>query len=191
MAVVDIFITDKKYNVIYADPPWAYRQKQMNFQNYDEGKKYENGVNEHYPTMKLDELKALPVNKIGADDCLLYMWATSPNLDIAIELGKSWGFEYKTVAFVWDKQRTNYGFYTLSQCELCLAFKKGRIPKRAVTNVRQFLSEKLERHSEKPAKIRERIDAMYGHLPRIELFARQQANEWDCWGNEVEENDNG
>lgn len=139
------------------------------------------------PTMTLDELKALPVNKIGADDCLLYMWATSPNLDIAIELGKSWGFEYKTVAFVWDKQRTNYGFYTLSQCELCLAFKKGRIPKRAVTNVRQFLSEKLGRHSEKPAKIRERIDTMYGHLPRIELFARQQADGWDCWGNEVEE----
>lgn len=87
MAVVDIFITDKKYNVIYADPPWAYRQKQMNFQHYDEAKKYENGVNDHYPTMTLDGLKALPVNKIGADDCLLYMWATSPNLDIAIELG--------------------------------------------------------------------------------------------------------
>lgn len=187
MSVVDIFATDKKYSVIYADPPWAYRQKQMNFQHYDEGKKYENGVNEHYLTMTLDELKALPVNKIGADDCLLYMWATSPNLDIAIELGKSWGFEYKTVAFVWDKQRTNYGFYTLSQCELCLVFKKGRIPKRAVTNVRQFLSEKLGRHSEKPAKIRERIDTMYGHLPRIELFARQQVDGWDCWGNEVEE----
>ena len=157
----------------------------MNFQHYDEGKKYSNDVTEHYPTMSIKELKELPIHNITADDCLLYMWATSPNLDIAIELGKSWGFEFKTVAFVWDKQRTNYGFYTLSQCELCLVFKKGKIPKRLVTNTRQFLSEKLGRHSEKPAEIRNRIDNMYNYLPRIELFARQYVDGWDCWGNEV------
>lgn len=185
MAVIDIFNTQKKYNVIYADPPWAYRQKQINFQHYDEGKKYENDVTEHYPTMTLNELKALPINRLADNDCLLYMWATNPNLDIGIELGKAWGFEYKTVAFVWDKQRTNYGFYTLSQCELCLVFKKGRIPKRDVTNVRQFLSEKLGKHSAKPLEIQNRIDLMYGHLSRIELFARQQVDGWDCWGNEV------
>ena len=182
---VDIFNTDKKYNIIYADPPWEYKQKQMNFQHYDEGKKYSNDVTEHYPTMSLKELIELPIHNITAEDCLLYMWATSPNLDIAIELGKSWGFEFKTVAFVWDKQRTNYGFYTLSQCELCLVFKKGKIPKRLVTNTRQFLSEKLGRHSEKPKEIRDRIDNMYNYLPRIELFARQYVDGWDCWGNEV------
>lgn len=182
---VDIFNTDKKYNIIYADPPWEYKQKQMNFQHYDNGKKYSNDVTEHYPTMSLKELKDLPISNIMADDCLLYMWATSPNLDIAIELGKSWGFEFKTVAFVWDKQRTNYGFYTLSQCELCLVFKKGKIPKRLVTNTKQFLSEKLGRHSEKPKEIRDRIDNMYNYLPRIELFARQHADGWDCWGNEA------
>ena len=121
---VDIFNTTNKYSIIYADPPWEYKQKQMNFQNYDKGKKYSNDVTEHYPTIPLTELKKLPITKIASDNCLLYMWATNPNLDIAIELGKSWGFEYKTVAFVWDKQRTNYGFYTLSQCEQCLVFKK-------------------------------------------------------------------
>ena len=183
--VVDIFSTNKKYNIIYADPPWEYKQKQMNFQNYDKGKKYSNDVTEHYPTMSIKELKELPISRISGDDCLLYMWVTSPNLDVAIELGISWGFEFKTVAFVWDKQRTNYGFYTLSQCEMCLVFKKGRIPKRLVTNVRQFLSEKLGRHSEKPKEIRDRIDDMYSYLPRIELFARQYADGWDCWGNEV------
>ena len=182
---VDIFNTDKKYNIIYADPPWEYKQKQMNFQNYDKGKKYSNDVTEHYPTMSIKELKELPISRIAENDCLLYMWVTSPNLDVAIELGTSWGFEFKTVAFVWDKQRTNYGFYTLSQCEMCLVFKKGRIPKRLVTNVRQFLSEKLGRHSEKPKEIRDRIDSMYSYLPRIELFARQRADGWDCWGNEV------
>ena len=185
---VDIFNTNKKYNIIYADPPWEYKQKQMNFQNYGKGKKYSNDVTEHYPTMSIKELKELPVSRIAENDCLLYMWVTSPNLDVAIELAVSWGFEFKTVAFVWDKQRTNYGFYTLSQCELCLVFKKGRIPKRLVTNVRQYLSEKLGRHSEKPKEIRDRIDKMYSYLPRIELFARQYADGWDCWGNEAPDN---
>ena len=181
---IDIFNTDNRYNIIYADPPWEYKQKQINFQNYDKGRKYSNDVTEHYPTMSLEELKNLPVDKIANKDCLLYMWATSPNLDLAIELGKSWGFQFKTVAFVWDKQRTNYGFYTLSQIEICLVFKKGKIPKRLATNIKQFLSEKLGRHSEKPREIRDRIDKMYNYLSRIELFAREQVDGWDCWGNE-------
>lgn len=184
---VDIFNTDKKYQIIYADPAWEYKQKQMNFQNYDKGKKYSNDVTEHYQTMTFEQLKVLPVEKIAEKDCLLYMWATSPNLDIAIKLGESWGFKFKTVAFVWDKQRTNYGFYTLSQCELCLVFKKGKIPKRLITNTKQFLSEKLGMHSEKPKTIRDRIDKMYNYLSRIELFARQSVEGWDCWGNEAPE----
>lgn len=181
---VDIFTTENKYDIIYADPPWEYKQKQMNFQNYDKGKKYSNDVTEHYSTMSLTELIKLPISQITTDNCLLYMWATSPNLDIAIELGKAWGFEFKTIAFVWEKQRTNYGFYTLSSCEVCLVFKKGKIPKRLATNIRQFISEKVGEHSAKPQEVRNRIDKMYNYLPRIELFARQHAVGWDCWGNE-------
>lgn len=184
---IDIYNTKNKYSIIYADPAWEYKQKQMNFQNYDKGKKYSNDVTEHYQTMTFEQLKVLPVEKIAEKDCLLYMWATSPNLDIAIKLGESWGFKFKTVAFVWDKQRTNYGFYTLSQCELCLVFKKGKIPKRLITNTKQFLSEKLGMHSEKPKTIRDRIDKMYNYLSRIELFARQSVEGWDCWGNEAPE----
>lgn len=175
----------KKYSVLYCDPPWAYRQKQINFQSYDKGKKYHNSVNDHYPTMSNQEIKDLPVQRLCAEDCLLYMWATAPNLDIAIETMKAWGFEYKTVAFVWEKQRTNYGFYTLSSTELCLVGKRGRIPKRADNTVRQFLSEKLGRHSEKPEEIRRRIDRMYPDAEKIELFARQEVDGWDSWGNEV------
>ena len=184
---VDIYNTDKKYNIIYADPPWKYKQKQINFQHYNKGKKYINSVEEHYRTMSRKELEDMRevIQKIAKNDCLLFMWATCPNLDIAIDLGKSWGFEYKTVAFVWDKQRTNYGFYTLSQCELCLIFKKGKIPKKQTNNVKQLLSKHVGKHSSKPEEIRNRIDAMFSKQERIELFARQEVEGWDCWGNEV------
>jgi len=175
----------KKYQIIYADPPWAYRQKQINFQSYDKGKKYENDVTEHYETMSNEDIKALNVAQITDTDCLLFLWVTSPNLDIGIETGKAWGFEFKTVAFVWDKQRTNYGFYTLSQVELCLVFKKGKIPKKAVSNIKQFLSEKLGKHSAKPNEIRRRIETMFPTQSKIELFARQKSVGWEVWGNEI------
>lgn len=176
----------KKYQIIYADPPWAYKQKQINFQSYDKGKKYENDVTEHYDTMTNKEIKEMSVPGLADEDCLLFLWATSPNLDLAIEVGKAWGFEYKTVAFVWDKQRTNYGFYTLSQCELCLVFKKGRIPKKSANNIRQFISEKSGKHSAKPLEVRRRIEEMFPTHNKIELFAREKTEGWDVWGNEVE-----
>ena len=173
---IDIYNTDKKYNIIYADPPWEYKQKQINFQNYDKGKKYINSVTEHYSTLSKKELFEMEeiIKNIADKNCLLFMWATCPNLDLAVDLGRKWGFEFKTVAFVWDKQRTNYGFYTLSQCELCLVFKKGRIPQKQVKNVKQFLSKHVERHSQKPAEIRKRIDLMFSKQKRIELFAREE-----------------
>lgn len=175
---------EKKYKIIYADPPWAYRQKQINFQSYDKGKKYFNDVSEHYQTLSNEQIKNLDVASLSDDSCLLFLWVTSPNLDVGIETGKAWGFEFKTVAFVWEKQRTNYGFYTLSSCELCLVFKKGKIPKKA-TNVRQFLSEKLGRHSAKPVEIRRRIELLFPDCHKIELFAREKVEGWDAWGNEV------
>lgn len=176
----------KRYQIIYADPPWSYRQEQINFQSYDKGKKYKNSVLEHYDTMTNEDIKMLPVAQLADDDCLLFLWATSPNLDLALETGKAWGFEYKTVAFVWDKQRTNYGFYTLSQVEFCLVFKKGRIPKKAVNNIKQFLSEKVGKHSAKPEAVRKRIETMFPTQNKIELFAREKVDGWNVWGNEVD-----
>ena len=110
-----------KYDVIYADPPWDYSGKMQ----YDKSSiKTENvGFEKNifisaaifkYPTLKLKELKQLDVNSIASDDCLLFMWTTGPQMANAIELGSSWGFEYKTMAFVWDKQVHNPGRYTLS-----------------------------------------------------------------------------
>lgn len=175
----------KKYSIIYADPPWSYRQKQMNFQSYDNGKKYSNDVTEHYNTMTNKDIQELNVADLADTNCLLFLWAVSPNLDVAIETGKAWGFEYKTVAFVWEKQRTNTGFYTLSSVEMCLVFKKGKIPQKSAY-VRQFLSEKLGKHSAKPEEIRKRIETMFPNHSKIELFSREKVNGWDAWGNEVE-----
>ena len=137
----------------------------------------------HYPTIALAGLKRLEVASIAADDSLLFLWSTSPHLDQAIELGKAWGFEWATVAFVWDKVRVNPGFYTLSQCELCLAFKRGRIPSpRGARNVRQLVRSRRGPHSAKPSEVRERIEAMFPRQRRIELFARTEAPGWDSWG---------
>lgn len=181
--IVDMFppLPKGTFEVIYADPPWDYNGQR---QHTGQGGRESGGAERHYPTVKLDELKQLGVGEIAADDCLLFMWTTNPHLDQAIELGKAWGFSWATVAFVWDKERVNPGFYTMSQCELCLAFKRGRIPSpRGARNVRQLVSEKRAAHSAKPAEVRRRIEAMFPKSSRIELFARGVAEDgWAVWG---------
>lgn len=169
------------YDIIYADPPWDYKGQ---LQHNGPGGRDSGGAERHYPTIKLDDLKRLRVSDIAASDSLLFMWATNPHLDQAIELGKAWGFAWGTVAFVWDKQRVNPGFYTMSQCELCLVFKRGRIPRpRGARNVRQFVSEERRAHSTKPDEVRLRIHAMFPDKSKIELFARTDAgHDWAVWG---------
>ena len=107
------------------------------------------------------------------------------HLKNAIELGEAWGFTYKTIGFVWDKQNFGMGYWTRKGAEICLLFTKGH-PKRISGGVRQFISEKAKKHSSKPSIIRERIVELMGDLPRIELFAREKTTGWDVWGNEVE-----
>ena len=137
--------------------------------------------------MDLTRLKLLNVAEHCEKDCLLFMWATSPHLDQAIELLKSWGFQWATVGFVWDKQRVNPGFYTMSQVELCLIGKRGKIPSpRGARNIRQFVSEMRGDHSAKPAEVRKRIEQMFPTQKKLELFAREKVPGWDSWGNEIE-----
>lgn len=172
-----------QFDIIYADPPWDYKGQ---LQHAGEGNGDTGGAVRHYPTVTLDRLKTLDVPRIAADDSLLFLWATNPHLDQAIDLGKRWGFAWATVAFVWDKQRVNPGFYTMSQCELCLVFKHGRIPApRGVRNMRQLVREKREAHSRKPEEVRRRIDAMFPSARKIELFAREHTAEWTAWGLET------
>ncbi len=179
-----------KFDIIYADPPWDYNGK-MQFdnsstdsENIDLSKKiFISSAVFKYPTLKTKELMKLQVQEIAKDDCLLFMWATNPHLDQAIELGKAWGFEYRTVAFVWDKMKHNPGIYTLSNCELCLVFKRGKIPTpRGARNVQQLIRSPRKGHSEKPIEVIQAIERMFPHHERIELFARREANGWSAWG---------
>ena len=145
------------------------------------------GAVRHYPTVTLGRLKTLEVSRIAAPNSLLFLWSTSPHLDQAIELGKAWGFAWATVAFVWDKLRVNPGFYTMSQCELCLVFKRGRIPgPRGARNMRQLVAAERGAHSQKPDEVRRRIEAMFPALRKLELFARGRgAPGWPAWGLEA------
>lgn len=186
-------LPNKKYDIIYADPPWDYGGKMQ----YDKSSiKTENvgfeknifisAANFKYPTVKLKDLKMLDVKSIAKDNCILFMWTTGPQMANAIELGKSWGFEYKTIAFVWDKKIHNPGRYTLSQTEFVLAFKKGKFPcPRGSRNIRQLISVKRTKHSEKPVDVIDSITKMFPTQEKIELFARNNYQGWDNWGLEI------
>ena len=180
----------KKYQVIYADPPWFYNGK-LQFDKSSKSKDkidikkniFVSTASFKYPTLKSEELKKLKVEDISDKDCILFMWTSNPHLDQAIELGKSWGFDYKTVAFVWNKMVHNPGQYNLSYCELCLLFKKGKIPTpRGARNIKQLVESKRTKHSEKPIEVLTNIEKMFPSQKKIELFARTKNKGWDVWG---------
>ena len=169
-----------KFGIIYADPPWHYR-----FTHLREDKATL-AADLQYPVIPTPDLQQLPVASIADDDCLLFLWAVSPKLQDAIAVGQAWGFKLSTVAFVWDKKSPLLGNYTMSQCELCLVFKRGRIPKpRGARNVRQFLQQKRGSHSQKPDEIRNRIAQMFPEQRKVELFARSRHKGWKSWGDQV------
>lgn len=188
-------LPNKKYEIIYLDPPWDYGGK-MQFDRSGKTKFNQNWQKDifissatfKYPTVPTKILKTLNIQEIvNKQNCLLLMWTTNPHLKQAIELGEHWGFEYKTVAFIWDKQAHNPGQYTLSNCEMCLLFKKGKIPQpRGLRNIQQLVSIKRTHHSAKPELIRSYIEKMFPHQNKIELFARTKTPNWDAWGLDVE-----
>ena len=172
---------NKKYKIIYADPPWSYKDKAL------AGNR---GVEFKYEVMSLEEIKKLSVDKISDEDCCLFLWITFPNLNIVFDVIKSWGFKYKTVAFTWVKKYNNgnnfmgMGNWTRANAEVCLLCTKGK-PKRVSASVRQIIESVPEKHSKKPNIVRDKIVELCGDLPRIELFARETADGWDSWGNEI------
>ncbi len=169
------------YQIVYCDPPWDYAGRRPFTTNSQSG-----GAISHYNTMTLNELKDFELPEIDSN-ALLFMWTSSPHLDQAIDLGHSWGFKYTTIGFIWDKQKVNPSYYTMSSCEICLIFKRGKIPTpRGSRNERQFLSQMRGRHSEKPSEIRDRIARMFPTQRKVEMFARQRTEGWDVMGNEVQ-----
>ncbi len=181
---IDIYNTDKKYNIIYADPPWSYRDKRK-------GHKISGGATNHYETMNIDEIKNIPIQNIADDNCMLFMWVTFPNLQEGLDTIKAWGFKYKTLRIQLDKnQQKNgkpffgIGYYTKSNCEICLIGVKGK-PIKESNSVSSVVISQREQHSKKPDEIRDKIVELCGDIPRIELFARQAVDGWDCWGLEA------
>ena len=171
----------KRYQIIYADPPWRYEQKSM-----------QGAAEKHYPTMSIADLCALPVADIAAADSALFLWATFPQLPAALKLIRAWGFTYKTIAFLWLKKNKRsdswfygLGFWTRGNAEICLLATKGH-PKRRAANIHQFIISPVQEHSKKPDEARKKIVDLMGDVPRIELFARCYTEGWDVWGNEVE-----
>ena len=186
-------LNGRKYCVIYADPPWSYGDKGF-------GKRPTDGTVKgsfapeagRYNTMSLAEIKALgpQVKASTENDAALLLWATSPLLPEAFETISAWGFKYKTVAFCWSKvtctgkEVANLGQWTMGNVELCLLATKGS-PKRLDRTVRQLITAARTDHSRKPEEARKRIEAIFGDVPRLEMFARQVSPGWDVWGNEV------
>ena len=171
----------KKYNIIYADPPWAYR----NMGNIQAT------ANEHYSTMNNQDICDLKVEDIADDNSILFLWATFPKIQEALDVIKAWGFEYKTVGFNWVKTNPKsgtpffgVGWYTKSNAEVCLIGVKGKSPK-VSNSVSSIVIEPRGKHSAKPNVVREKIVEFCGDIPRIELFAREKTKGWDVWGNEV------
>ncbi|MBA7500882.1 hypothetical protein ES704_03644 [subsurface metagenome] len=188
-------LPDKKYSIIYADPPWKYGK--------GDNIKWRGIASAHYDTMKTQDIIWLPVRKIADNNCILFCWVTFPYLIDGLRVIKGWGFEYKTLGFSWIKTNSkqsleqmsflpiNYidtffgiGHYTRSNCEVCLIGTKGN-PEIMTNNISSIIISPRREHSKKPDIVRERIVELCGDKPRIELFARQRTENWDAWGLEI------
>ena len=164
----------KKYQVIYADPPWRY----------DFSKDNADKIEKHYPTMDIEDIKGL---KIPSDDnAVLYLWATAPKLLEALSVMKAWGFKYKTQA-VWDKTWIGMGYWFRGQHEILLVGVKGKFsPPISDNRVSSVYVEKKSKHSKKPEYFRIMIENSFKDFDKLELFCRYPKEGWDVWGNEIE-----
>lgn len=188
------------YGIVLADPAWqtmlwSGEGRTPTQKQFDDG-------GDHYATMSLDEMKKLPVGDIAGKDCALAMWAIGSHLDQAIELGTSWGFTFKTDLFYWLKlklidamqidiftddiapPKMGMGKYTRKELEPCLLFTRGK-PRVLDHGVRQLIIEPAREHSRKPEAQYDRLERLFGKLPRAELFSRSTREGWDAWGNET------
>lgn len=177
--IVDIYHTNKKYNIIYADPPWRY---------WEGGDKNQS---KHYLTMPIEDICKIPVSNIADENCVLFLWVTYPILPDVFRVIESWGFDYSTCGFCWVKRNKQAdspffgcGAWTRANSELCLIATKGSVMRLDAT-ISQVIESPIEEHSKKPDIVRELITKLVGELPRIELFSRQQVAGWDVWGNEA------
>ena len=179
----------KKYQIIYADPPWWFSG---NYGKVGNSNLSGFGAGLRYNLMPDKFIADLPINKIADNNCACFLWVVNSKLDIGTQVIRDWGFEYKTVAFCWVKTarksgipNCRLGYWTLGGCELCLLGVKGKM-KPIKHNIRQVVLHHRIGHSVKPPIFRNSIVELFGDLPRLEMFAREKSDGWDTWGNEVE-----
>lgn len=169
-----------KFKIIYADPPWQYR---------DKANAGARGASHKYPVMSLKDLLLLPVDELAASNSVCFLWVTPPFLAEGLAVLKAWGFTYKTIAFNWVKTNKDgsyymgMGHYTRANAEIVLIGKRGKGLIRKSAGVNSVIAEPRRAHSQKPDAARKRIEALYGKVKRIELFARETAPGWASWGN--------
>lgn len=178
----------KKYQIIYADPPWKFSSRQKNT-----GRGNISLDDYHYPTMSLKDILNLDVKSVVDDNSVLLIWTTDAHLANCLEVIESWGFEYKTVAFNWlkkeksGKQVCYMGMWTMKGSELCLLGTKGKAHSLLESRkVRQLVEAERTLHLSKPSEVYERIEQMFPTATKLELFARTKRSGWDSWGNEIE-----
>jgi len=193
------------YNIILADPPWYY-----NSRTGGKRTRFGLGAPGRYPVMKTEELCDIPVHKLAAENCALFLWTTFPRYDVALEVMNAWGFDHKTIGFLWIKLNPKraksmvpwgnpiwimewlsffgIGYYTKSNPEPCLLGIKGKM-KPISNRVANLVYAPRGRHSMKPDITRDKIVELFGDLPRVELFARERAEGWDAIGNEIDGRD--
>ena len=180
-----------KYNIIYADPPWLFRDWSGRTHNKVDAANNSRNRRPPYRCMTTEQICSLPVERISAPDCVLFLWCINPLLPDAFEVIQAWGFTYKTVGFVWVKTNPSgrgflfgLGYWTRSNPELCLLATHGH-PRRISRSVSNLVVTARSVHSRKPDDVRNRIVELCGNVPRIELFARENADGWSAWGDEV------
>lgn len=164
------------YGVIYADPPWRFEPRSR-ITGMDRA------ADNHYPTMRTEDVCALRLPAAG--DCALFLWATQPMLEDALQVMRAWGFAYKS-GCIWTKDRIGTGYWWRSEHELLLLGTRGEVPAPAPgTQFRSLIAAPLGPHSVKPPAFAEMIERMFPNVPKLEMFARRSRPGWDAWGAEV------
>ncbi len=188
------------YGAIVADPPWSFLTYSGNHTTPHRC------AEDHYDTMTLEGLSVLPVASLAAKDCALFLWVVDSHLDVGIELGRKWGFKFKTRAFEWLKTKKkveiledgagyasvdfgiSMGYWTRKQTESCLLFTRGS-PRRMSKGVRQVIAAPRREHSRKPDELYKSVEQLVAG-PYCELFAKRRWPGWDGWGDEYPPLDN-
>lgn len=194
-------LAGQRFQLLLADPPWAFRT--FNGRNRTPTQKAFREAEDHYPTMALAEMAALPVADIAAKDSLLAMWIVGSHCDDALALARAWGFTFTTDLFYWLKTKLinadqidlftgdihppkmSMGYHTRKQLEPCWLFTRGKGLPVHDHSVRQLIIEPPRQHSRKPAEQYARLDRLYGEVTRLELFSRTPRAGWTSWGNEA------